>query len=58
MDKKLIATKQSYEIHYISYRYNIPKADVLRAIKEVGISRKKVYAKLREYGYQIIIKSK
>lgn len=57
MDKKLVASKQAYELHYISYKFHIPMADVKTAVKEAGRSRKKVYAALREMGYEIKTKS-
>lgn len=55
-DPKQVALKQTYEIYYISGKYEIPVKDVRAAVKEVGKSRKKVYAKLREMGYVIKIK--
>ena len=52
-DPKLVAAKQKYEISYISKRFKIP-AKVVRAVaKEIGRSRVKVYARLRELGYSI-----
>ncbi len=58
MDKKLIASKQDYEVYYISHRFQIPIADVKAAIKEAGRSRVKVYKELREMGHEINTRTK
>jgi len=52
MDRHLIATNQPYEIEYVIKKLakeglTVSKADVLKAIKAVGRSRRKVYAALR-----------
>ena len=52
-DAKQVASKELYEVYYISYRFKIPVKDVRAAIKKAGRSRKKVYANLREMGYTI-----
>lgn len=53
MDDDLISSKEQYEVNYVSYHYDIPKEDVLLALKEVGVSRRKVYNYLRKKGYTI-----
>lgn len=57
MDSKLVS-KQEYEITYIAYRYKIPKDIVEKVVEDMGVSRRKIYKKLRELGYTINIKRK
>lgn len=54
-DMALVASSkdQAYEVDYIHDRYGVPKSAIRAAIKSVGISRRKIYAKLREMGYVI-----
>jgi hypothetical protein len=60
MDGKLIAAKEKTqsEVNYIHNRYKVPKLVLKAAIKKVGISRRKVYAELRELGYNIPLRKK
>ena len=51
MDPKLVAAKQKSEVSYIAKRFKIKVAVVRDVCKEVGRSRAKVYARLRELGY-------
>lgn len=53
MDPKLVASKQKSEVSYVAKRHKIKASVVRDVIKQVGISRAKVYARLRELGYQI-----
>ncbi len=55
MEPKLVASKDKNEseIKYIASRYKVKIKDVRAARKEVGRSRVKVYAKLRQMGYNI-----
>ncbi len=57
-DAKEVASKQEYEVAYVSYSYGIPKEVILQVIKEHGNSRKRVYAILREMGYIIDTKNR
>jgi len=52
-DPKLVAAKQKYEISYISKRFKIPVKIVRAVAKEIGRSRVKVYARLRELGFTL-----
>ena len=52
-DPKQVASKQAYEIKYIANKFGAPMKVVRQVVKEVGKSRRKVYAKLKELGYKI-----
>ncbi len=52
-DRKLVAKLQRYELYYISGKFRIPLTAVQKAAKGAGRSRKKVYAALREMGYEL-----
>lgn len=52
-DPKQVAKSQEHEIKYIASKYKVPIAKVREAVKKVGKSRRKVYAELREMGYEI-----
>lgn len=52
-DRKLVARLQLYELYYIAGKYRIPLGEVKKAAKGAGRSRKKVYAALREAGYEL-----
>lgn len=54
----LLVSKQKSEVNYISKRFKIPVGVVRIAIREVGISRVKIYARLRELGYVINTRKK
>ena len=50
MEPKLVAKD---EVYYISTKFKVPAKSVRQAKKEVGVSRVKIYARLREMGYSI-----
>ena len=52
-DPKLVAEKQKHEISYISKRFKVPVRIVRAVAIEIGRSRIKVYARLREMGFEI-----
>lgn len=53
-DRKLVASLQLYELYHIAGKYRIPLGEVKIAAKGAGRSRKKIYAKLREMGYELL----
>lgn len=53
MDPKLVAAKQQAEVSYIAKKAKASTKVVRQVIKEVGRSRAKVYARLRELGYTV-----
>lgn len=57
MDKKLVS-EQPHEAQYIASKYKIPIRVVRQVMKEVGQSRRKIYAALRLMGYVINTKMK
>jgi DNA-binding NtrC family response regulator len=55
MDPKLVAAKQKEEVQYIHKTYQVPFKVVKKVAGEVGASRKKIYTKLKELGYDMVI---
>lgn len=51
-DQKLVS-KQEHEVSYISIKFGIARKIVRDVIKQVGISRRKIYTELRKRGYEI-----
>lgn len=56
-DAQLVAAKQKYEVYFIAHRYNISAKLVRSIMKQVGRSRKKIYAKLYEEGFSVVNKN-
>lgn len=55
-DAQLVAAKQACEVYYVAHRYNAPARVVRKIIKQVGHSRRKVYAELGKLGYVVVNK--
>jgi hypothetical protein len=47
-DPKEVAKKQRYELKYIADKFGISIKVVRQVVKEVGKSRRKIYARIRE----------
>jgi hypothetical protein len=47
-DPKEVAAKQRYELKYIAEKFGISIKLVRAIVKEVGKSRRKIYARIRE----------